>query len=158
MEIKKLKIEYILLKDLKPNEYNPKRMTEKEAKDLEESIVRFGLVDPLIVNNAEGRKNIIIGGHQRYKIYQKLKFDNIPVVYVNIPDIKRERELCLRLSKNTGSWDDDLLVNFDEEELLDIGFTENELRLKSDLMDLDGREFDENIETKNRCPKCGYEW
>ena len=68
----KLKIEYIDINQLKPNEYNPKQMTEKEAKDLEKSIVEFGMVDPLIVNKAKGREGIIIGGHQRYRIYQKL--------------------------------------------------------------------------------------
>lgn len=122
-----LKIEYVSIGTLKPNEYNPKKMTEKEAKDLERSIIEFGIVDPFICNKAEGREGIIIGGHQRYKIYQKLKYQEVPVIWLNIPDIKKEQELCLRLSKNTGSFDYDLLVNFDEDLLKNIGWESEEL-------------------------------
>jgi ParB-like chromosome segregation protein Spo0J len=64
-----LKIEYVPLSEIRPNEYNPKLMTKKEAQDLEKSIIKFGMVDPLIVNGAEKRRGIIIGGHQRYQIH-----------------------------------------------------------------------------------------
>jgi len=75
---KQLKIEYIPIGDIKPNEYNPKILTEKEEKDLEKSIVKFGIVDPLIINIAKGREGIIIGGHQRYRVYRKLNFGEVP--------------------------------------------------------------------------------
>ncbi|WP_372856212.1 site-specific DNA-methyltransferase [Pedobacter sp.] len=125
--IDKLEIEYVPIEQIKPNEYNPKRLTEKEAKDLEKSIVKFGVVDPLIVNKAIGREGILLGGHQRLNIYQKLKYKEVPVVWVDEPDLKREQELCLRLSKNTGSWSDDLLCNFDDDLLLEIGWEQSEL-------------------------------
>jgi len=102
-------------------------MTEKEAMDLERSIVEFGIVDPLIINCAEGRENVIIGGHQRYKIYQKLNYEMVPVIKVNIPDLEKEQELCLRLSKNTGSWDWDMLANLSEDLLKEVGFESEEL-------------------------------
>jgi DNA modification methylase len=117
MEIIKAKIE-----DLKPAEYNPRAMTEKEAKGLKESILRFGMVEPIVVNGAESRKNIIIGGHQRFFICKELGWKEIPIVYVNIADIKKEQELNLRLNKNLGHWDYDLLANFDEDLLKDAGF------------------------------------
>ena len=44
---------------MKPNEYNPKYMTEKEARNLKKSILEFGVVDPIIVNKAKGREVII---------------------------------------------------------------------------------------------------
>jgi len=127
MEKEQLKIEYVSLDEIKPNEYNPKKMTEKEEKDLEKSITEFGIVDPLIVNKAKGRKGIIIGGHQRYKIYKKLNYKKVPVVWIDVPDLKKEKELCLRLSKNTGSFDFDLLINFDEDLLKETGFEDEEL-------------------------------
>ena len=138
----KLKIEYIDIKDIKPNSYNPKQMTEKEAKDLEKSIVEFGIVDPLIVNKAKGREGIIIGGHQRYKIYQKLGYKQVPVIWLNIPDLKKEQELCLRLSKNTGSWDYDLLANFEEDLLLDVGWEEDEILEIFSLDEIEDYEID----------------
>ena len=128
MEVKKqLKIEYIPIGDIKPNEYNPKILTEKEEKDLEKSIIKFGIVDPLIINIAKGREGIIIGGHQRYRVYRKLNFEEVPVVKLNIPDLVKERELCLRLSKNVGEFDLNLLSEFDEKLLENIGWSSKEL-------------------------------
>ena len=134
-----LKIEYVNLADIKPNEYNPKLMTEKEAKDLEKSIVEFGIVDPLIVNGAENRRNILIGGHQRYNIYKKLNYEKAPVVYVDIADLEKEKELCVRLSKNTGQWDFDLLAGMDFDFLKNIGFESDYL---DKIFQLEEDEFD----------------
>lgn len=148
--MEKLKIEYININKIKPNEYNPKKMTEKEAKDLEKSIIDFGIVDPLIINRAKERKGIIIGGHQRYNIYQKLGYKEVPIVWVNIPDMERERKLCLRLSKNIGSWDYDELANFDENMLLDVGFDNNEIDKMFDIKkDEDINEEDAPIKEEN---------
>lgn len=122
-----IKIEDVLLEKIKPNEYNPKGMTEKEKKELKNSIVKFGIVDPVILNSAPEREGVIIGGSQRYKIYAELGYKKIPAVWVNIPNIEKERELCLRLSKNTGPWNYDLLAKFDEDLLKNIGFDESEL-------------------------------
>ncbi|KKM67560.1 hypothetical protein LCGC14_1469910 [marine sediment metagenome] len=117
----------VLIKDLNPSEYNPRMMTEKQAKDLELSVKRFGFVEPIVVNSAPKRKNIIIGGHQRYHIAKKLGYKDIPVVFADIPDIGKEMELNLRLNKNNGQWDYDLLANFNEEMLLDTGFEKQQL-------------------------------
>jgi ParB-like chromosome segregation protein Spo0J len=123
----KLEIVEVDIALLKPSEYNPRQATDKEYSDLKTSIENFGLVDPIICNNAPARKNIVIGGHFRLRIARDLGFKVVPVVYVNIPDIEREKELNLRLNKNSGSWDYDLLANFDEEMLSDVGFTGSEI-------------------------------
>lgn len=112
---------------LKPSEYNPRKASEKECNDLRNSIERFGIVDPIIVNSAENRKDIVIGGHFRMRIAKEMGYKQLPVVYVNVPDIKREQELNIRLNKNTGSFDLDLLCNLDEELLKNIGFDSKEL-------------------------------
>lgn len=147
MEKEQLKIEYVSLDEIKPNEYNPKKMTEKEEKDLEKSITEFGIVDPLIVNKAKGRKGIIIGGHQRYKIYKKLNYKKVPVVWIDVPDIEKEKELCLRLSKNTGSFDFDLLINFDEGLLKETGFEDEELD------EIFGLEIDDDFDVEKEFDK-----
>jgi len=116
----------IKTKDLIPADYNPRMMDEKSAKDLEESITEFGLVDPIIVNKYKGRENIIIGGHQRYNIAKKMGFEELPCVYVELP-LKAEKELNIRLNKNTGEWDWDMLANFDGDVLVGIGFEDWEL-------------------------------
>ncbi len=145
METERLKIEYVDIKKIIPNEYNPKNMTPEEEIQLKTSIEEFGQVDPIICNKAPGREGRIIGGHQRYKIYGKMEFTEIPVIWLNIPDLERERELCLRLSKNTGSWDWDLLANFDEDLLLKVGFDNEELEARFNL-NVDHEEDDYDIE------------
>lgn len=122
MEIVEVKIA-----DLKPAEYNPRAMTRKEAQDLEASLDEFGMVEPIVVNSAPERKNVIIGGHQRYNILKKKGMETAPVYYINLPDIQKERELNLRLNKNVGHFDSDLLANFEEEMLKKVGFTETDL-------------------------------
>jgi hypothetical protein len=38
------------ISELKPAEYNPRQLTDKQYKDIKESLERFGFVDPVIVN------------------------------------------------------------------------------------------------------------
>lgn len=141
MEIIQVKIQ-----DLKPSEYNPRGLTEKEMTDLKESILSFGMVEPIIVNGAENRKNIIIGGHQRFYICRDLGWQEIPVVYINISEIEKEQELNLRLNKNLGHWDWDLLAgHFGKETLIDIGFSSEELD-RNFLLEMTEDNFDAESE------------
>jgi len=122
-----LKITQIPIKELYPTPYNPRKWSQDAIEKLEESIKRFGLVDPLIVNSAPGRKNVVIGGHFRLEVAKKLGYTEIPVVYLNIADIEKEKELNIRLNKNTGEFDLNLLAELDESFLADIGFSSEEL-------------------------------
>ena len=123
----KIAVQYVPLASLKLAEYNPRRHDAEQAAKLKDGIKKFGLVDPIIVNAAPERENIIIGGHFRAEIAKELGMTEVPVVFVNIPDIGREKELNLRLNRNTGEFDLELLAEFDESLLTDIGFTTNEL-------------------------------
>ena len=156
----KHKIAEVSINDLIPAEYNPRQMTTVQAENLTESIKRFGLVDPLIVNSNSERNNIIIGGHQRFFIAKQLHIDIVPVVYVDLNE-DQEKELNLRLNRNTGEWDFDALANFDMDLLKDVGWTDEELEgiFQLDMEEEPNeKEVDENIETDNKCPKCGYVW
>lgn len=112
---------------LKASTYNPRKWDQSAIEGLTESIKRFGLVDPLLVNTGKGRENIVIGGHFRLKVAKDLGFDEVPVVYLDIPDEAKERELNLRLNRNQGDWDYSLLAEFDESLLTDVGFDSEEL-------------------------------
>lgn len=117
----------VKISKLKAAEYNPRKWPEQAVKDLTESIQRFGMVDAILVNGAPDRRNIVIGGHFRLKIAKDLGYKEVPVVYLDIPDEAKERELNLRLNKNLGEWDYGLLAKFDEKLLEDIGFDSEEL-------------------------------
>jgi len=109
-------------------EYNPRQLTKDQYKDLKDSITRFGLVDPMIVNTHKQRKNILVGGHQRVRVAKDLGFEEVPCVEVKLT-LDKEKELNIRLNKNTGEWDYDALANyFDVGELTDWGFTDDELQ------------------------------
>ena len=127
MEKEKLRITFVKVDFLKASEYNPRKWDDAAAQQLKESIKKYGLVDPLIANSAPQRKNILIGGHFRLITAKRLGIQEVPVVYLNIPDIEKEKELNLRLNKNTGEFDWNLLANFDESFLSSIGFSSEEL-------------------------------
>jgi hypothetical protein len=107
---------------LKPSEYNPRELTKKQYEDLKNSLQKFGLVEPVLVNMHKGRENIVIGGHQRLRIWSEMGNDTVPCVEVKLP-LAKEKELNVRMNKNGGQWDWDLLANnFDPEDLIDWGF------------------------------------
>jgi len=135
-------IDQVSISSLISATYNPRRWNQEAIAQLTESIERFGCVDPIIVNNAPERMNIVIGGHFRLKVAKDLGFTTMPVVYVTIPDIEREKELNLRLNRNLGEWDWELLKDFGENLLNDVGFNSEELDTIFDL-DIDNpEEFD----------------
>jgi DNA modification methylase len=120
----KWRSEVRLISDLKPAGYNPRKLTEKQEKDLGESLERFDLCDPIVIN----LDGTIIGGHQRIRV---LKSRGVLEVDVRVPDRQlseaEEKELNLRLNKNLGEWDLELLASFDADMLKDVGFNSEEL-------------------------------
>jgi len=141
-----LKIVRVYVNLLKLAEYNPRKLDSKQEADLTESIKSFGLVDPILVNSNKDRQNIVIGGHQRLKIAKKLGYKEVPVVFLDLNE-EKERELNLRLNKNTGSWDFDLLREFDSSLLLDVGFSDTELNdIWDDVLEIEDDNFEEEKE------------
>ena len=123
-----MNIEKIEINKLKPATYNPRQISTKDFKSLKESINKFGLVDPIIVNKCY----TIIGGHQRYKICKDLDYKDIGCIILDL-NKEQERELNIRLNKNTGDFDMDILANeFDIDELVDWGFKHIDLDVNID--------------------------
>ena len=65
-------------------EYNPRQLTKEQYQNLKDSIQRFGLVDPIIININKDRKNIIIGGHQRVKVARDMGIKEVPVIELDL--------------------------------------------------------------------------
>ena len=136
---------------LNPAPYNPRldlKPNDSEYIKLKKSIQEFGCVEPIVVNK---RNNVIVGGHQRYKVLKDLGYKEVDVVYVDLDDI-HEKSLNIALNKINGDWDadkledllreinlddsiDDLLTGFDPEEIDTILGTEDDLVL--DNLDID---------------------
>lgn len=150
-----LKVVYLLISEIIAAIYNPRTWDEAAMEQLMQSITLFGMVDPLIVNIAENRKYTLVGGHMRLEALKRLGWTEVPCVFVDIPDETRERELNLRLNKNTGQWDFEKLKDFDITLLLDVGFGEQELsgmwdgmlEVENDGFDIE-KELKKAVETK----------
>lgn len=142
------------LSDLIPAKYNPRKLSEKQSKHLEESISKFSLVDPIIIN----ANNVIIGGHQRFNILSK---QGVLDADVRVPDRilneKEEKELNLRLNKNLGEFDISLLANFDAQMLVDVGFDGDfvDSMLNVDTIEDDFNADDEHSKIINAVTKTG---
>ncbi len=142
------------LSDLLPWERNPRQLSKVQAEHLEESLSRFGLVDPPAINT----DNVIIGGHQRRNIMGLMKeYGNGAEIDVRVPSrtlTDREvEELNIRLNKNTGSFDFDLLANnFEVDDLLDWGFEPFELGIE-DVVDEGEESYSRKIEAPIYTPK-----
>ncbi len=116
--------------ELKPQENNPRKITKKQKEHLTKSLDTFGVAEPICTT----RDGLILGGHQRYKILKASKVKEVPCWEcqedLNIAEIA---ELTIRLNKNHGEWDDDILANaFDVTDLLDWGFDISELGIEED--------------------------
>jgi len=116
------------LSELVPWERNPRQITDKQAKRLEESFEQFGQVEIIAI----GPENQIYNGHQRLKVLsQKYGADyEVDVRVASRALTEKEREkLTVYLHKGAaGDWDYDLLANeFELDDLLDWGFDKKEL-------------------------------
>lgn len=121
------------IRDLKPADYNPRKISDAQLKKLEDSLEKFGYIEPIIWNEKTGH---IVGGHQRLKVLiKKMKLDDeLEVVKVNLDEFQ-EKALNLALNKISGEWDNDKLKELlnelnksHPEEMNYSGFNEAEIK------------------------------
>jgi len=129
------------VKELIPYSKNPRTLSEKQAEHLKISLNKFGLIDRPCIN----LDGTIIGGHQRLSLID-LPADGCIEVMVPNRHLNEEEleELNIRLNKNTGEWDFDILANeWEITDLLQWGFEPGELGLGSIDM-VEGEEIEED--------------
>jgi hypothetical protein len=142
---------------------NPRQVSEKQRTDLEESLVKFNLVEIPAIN----LDNTALAGHQRLKILVALgrgeeEIDvRVPNRMLTAAEVK---EYNIRSNKNTGEWDIDMLKdNFDLTDLLSWGFEQSELQemgLEIPQFTPTAGEDQPRLDVKNpvTCPGCGLEF
>lgn len=113
--------------DLIPFEMNPRKMTEHQVEKLTDSIKKFNFVEIPAIN----ADNKILAGHQRLRVMKMLGRGD-EVIDVRVPSrmlTEREaNEYNVRSNLNHGEFDFEILPNlFETEELIELGFTEEEL-------------------------------
>lgn len=115
------------MSQLIPTTYNPRRLSEKEASDLKESLKKFNLAELPVIN----ADNTLLAGHQRCKILASLHSKKMEIeVRVASRLLTKEEadEYLIRSNRNTGNFDYDMLANhFEQSDLLAWGFSEKEI-------------------------------
>ena len=134
MSVKKMR-----LNDLKPSKYNPRvklKPASDEYKEIRRSLLEYGLVEPLVVNEANGH---IVGGHQRWQVMLDLGWEEAECEMVYITDPLEEKSLCISLNKISGEWEEDKLNELlDDPDVIQFvtGFSNEDINI-DDMLDDD---------------------
>jgi DNA modification methylase len=104
----------IAIADLVEAKYNPRKISDSALAGLEASIDRFGAVQEVVVNVRDG-KNVVVGGHQKLRIYRKRGVTEAAAVFVDL-SVKDEKALNIALNSPSiaGTFTDGLRTLLDE--------------------------------------------
>jgi ParB-like chromosome segregation protein Spo0J len=156
--------------EIRPADYNPRVISNREMGKLRESVRRFGVLEPLVVRRADRH---LLAGHQRLRAALAEGLSAVPCVLVDCTDAEA-RVLNVALNKLGGSWDvprlagllADLSRECGPDGLSLTGFEPDEVdRLLGSLRDADlpGSPADEpapdpapaDAPREAVCPRCG---
>jgi ParB-like chromosome segregation protein Spo0J len=157
--------ELVPLVNLRPHPANPSRHPEAQVKLLAQIIKAHGIRHSIVVSKNSG---FIVSGHCRLMAAQELGLKAFPVTLQSYAGESEELAVLVadnkiaELSEIDGSKMGDIIVELDQQnyplELTALSLQEITSYVEGPIYPPDGKEYDENIETKNKCPKCGYEW
>ncbi len=105
----KLTVVEIGVEKLKPNPWNPNRMSDEMRAKLRVYIEREGFVEPLVVRR-KGESYEILGGYHRWGIAKELGYETVPCVVLDLDD-RRAKVLSINLNEMKGQSLPNLLAN-----------------------------------------------
>ena len=124
----RIDIEWLPLRNLRPARRNPRTHSKKQIRQIADSMLRFGVINPLIVDD-RGR---IAAGHARAEAAKLLGLRQVPVIrlsHLNETEIRAYLLADNKLAERAG-WDRELLaIELEELQIalpdvgLDIGIT-----------------------------------
>lgn len=154
-----MKTAVMKLEEIQPAAYNPRvelKPGDPEFESLGNSLDKFGLAVPLIVNERTG---VLISGHQRLNV---LKAQGIPEAEVILVDLDESQEKLLNVAMNKidGDWDyiklrelfDDITAE-GMDDLKYTGFSESELQNLYESFDDEISEEADQKESRGDEPK-----
>lgn len=146
---------------------NP-RMNDKASMDLAKIIKAHGVRSPIICWD---KNRTIYKGNTTYKACRILGMKKVPVVFHSFPSEAAAKAYGIADNKASelAGWDDELLLKImGAEEFksanFETGFSESEQKImiknmaKAAAAEIEEKEFDGDIETNHKCPRCSYEW
>lgn len=93
-------MEYVNLDDVRPANYNPRKITNEKIEELARSIQINGFLIPIIVNK---KNNIIIAGHQRCRAAKLAGLESVPAYFVD--DVNTADEIIFNQIHNGTDFD-----------------------------------------------------
>ena len=84
------------LAQLKPADYNPRHLDEEKFVLLQESLRKFGVIKPVIIN---GENGILTAGHQRTRAMKAIGLTHCPAI--RLQGITRTDEIRFNLFHNS---------------------------------------------------------
>lgn len=177
MEIAFKKTEYIELDKLCEFQGELKELTKENYNKLYKQIKKKFTMPFTVWQDKKGKIHML-DGHQRKRVLNEMKNqgedipDKFPCNFIEADSEKEAKEILLSFVSQYGKVTDEGLYQFSIENDFEPDFLKENFEFPGLNLDLfcEGyfndlieeepkeKEVDENIETKNQCPKCGYEW
>jgi len=151
--------------DLKPYERNARVHSEAQIEQIMASIREFGFTVPILTDPRNG----VIAGHGRLEAAKRLGMAQVPRLVAKGWTAAQKRAYVIADNKLTenGGWDEDIL-RLEIGDLVELDFDIDLLGFGDGIDDIlqdlskeapdDFPEYDENIKTEHKCPKCGYQF
>jgi len=106
IDLGRFRTEVVRFAFVKPAPYNPRRISDAALDGLEASLETFGTLQPMIYNE---RTRHIVGGHQRFKIYERRGMTEAEMIVVDMdPAAERAANVALNSPSITGEFTEDL--------------------------------------------------
>lgn len=125
-------MEYLNIAAIKPNEENPRFITDAKFKKLVKSIKEFPEMleaRPLVIDE----DNVVLGGNMRLKALRAAGVIDVPVKQVIGWTEQQKREFIIKDNVSYGEWDWEILANqWNNEQLEDWGMDIPEMELEDD--------------------------
>jgi ParB-like chromosome segregation protein Spo0J len=171
-QIKDYPVIELNVNDIKKDPTNPNTMTLEQERGLEKSIVKFGRLKHIVVD----QDNVLIDGEHRLEVEKANGTEKVNVIQVNVKDEIERKMMRETLNKLHGNYDkekesNELLQIFENQKLDELaellGQQKDDLiahieryHTNSETGSFESKEIEEfdNIKTHTQCPKCGFEW
>ena len=142
-----MQLQNIPTASIRPNEYNPNKMTDKTRKTLRGAMTRDGYLQPIIVRQDPTNPDlfVIVDGEHRYELLSEMGYSEIPSVVVT-SDENYAKVQTINMNRLRGDHDRikmaELIVKlkakYTEDDLQEmLGFDRQEIRSYEDLAGFD---------------------
>lgn len=144
---------------------NAKLHPAEQVDQIAASIEQFGFNSPILAWHNDDGQPEIVAGHGRLMAARKLGLEELPVVFLDhMSEEQRRAYIIVDNSTNLSSGFDMEILSVELDAIADIDMEQFGVEIvEPSIVDDDEipdefKEYGEDIETTNKCPRCGYEW